>query len=95
MIPDLIARCDKCGQAKGELWDDPGDLGFYCTDCYLRKHGFDPQIVGQHFAKLAQEAIAQLLYEKNAIQPHCGHPVSAIVSSGEGTSYCGACVKEG
>lgn len=24
----------------------------------------------------------------------CGHPVSAVVSSGEGTSYCGECVRE-
>jgi hypothetical protein len=25
------------------------------------------------------------------LQPHCGHPMSAVVSSDEGTSYCAMC----
>jgi len=29
-----------------------------------------------------------------AMQAHCGHPASAIVSSDEGTNYCGECVRE-
>jgi len=31
---------------------------------------------------------------RSGTQSHCGHSVSAIVSSDEGTNYCGECVKE-
>ena len=33
-------------------------------------------------------------FKVTEIQLPCGHPVSAIVSSGEGTSYCRMCAEE-
>lgn len=42
-----------------------------------------------------EQATMELMQErfKNELQP-CGHPKSAVVSSDEGTSYCGECERE-
>ena len=39
----------------------------------------------------ASHAIAELVNER---QPECGHPIQCIVSTGEGTNYCGMCALE-
>ena len=51
--------------------------------------------VGLSLISQARAAIqnAERLLAEQQIQP-CGHPLSAIVGSDEGTNYCGECAKD-
>lgn len=57
----LNAFCDICGQVAAPSWNDEGSKVVYCTDDYLRAHGYDPVEVGSRFAEMAKETFADFL----------------------------------
>ena len=60
----IYAKCDICGNEESPLWNDEGSKIVYCTDCYLRENGYDPDEVGKRFSELARHTFADFINEQ-------------------------------